>query len=103
MNCWIILFLLSCCGKNNGVMQTDMGCGYDCHAHHNHCDNSCIQPRMYEKDCNVRCDRDCDDYDHNHAHTHNDGCGCTGEDRVREKWMPYTECNDNDRRDCGCK
>ena len=103
MNCWIVLLLLCCCNRNN-CMQADYGCDCECHSHHNHSHNSCIQPGLYERSsCDVRRERDCDcdDYDHNHAH--NDSCGCAGDERVREKWMPYSECNDNDRRDCGCK
>lgn len=101
MNCWIILLLLSCCGNNNGVLTGNTGCG--CNGH-DHCHNSCIQPRMQERDtCNVRrereCDYDCDD----NSRGRNDGCPCAGEERIRERWIPYTECNDNDRKDCGCK
>jgi len=101
MNCWIILLLLCCCGKNNGTSTGNLGCECDCHECHNHCHNSCIQPRMWEKDsCNVRCERE-DDYDEC-GHNYNE-CGCASEERVREKWMPYKDYNDNDRRDCNCK
>lgn len=97
MNCWIILLLLCCSGKNNGISIGDNGCGCDCH---DNCHNSCIQPRMWEKDAyNVRRERNCDCDDHNH--THSDGCGCSDEERVRGKWMPYSECND--RNECDCK
>ncbi len=98
MNCWIILLLLCCCGNNNGTSAGNMGCGCDCHDHYH---NSCIQPRMWEKDncdCNVRREKDCDDYGHDY-----DNCGCADDDRVRDKWMPYKDYNDNDRRDCNCK
>lgn len=102
MNCWIILLLLCCYGKNNG-MQVDNGCGCTGHEHHNHhehCQNSCIQQRMSDRDSyNVKRERDYDCEEH----VHNDDCGCVGEDRSREKWMPYTECNDNARRDCNCR
>ena len=40
--------------------------------------------------------------EHEYHHDHDD-CGCSGEDRVRDKWMPYKDYNDNDRRDCNCK
>ena len=104
MNCWIILLLLCCSGKNNGASVGNTGCGCGCHEH-NHCNNSCIQPRMWERDscdCNVRRERDCDCDEHEYHHDHDD-CGCSGEDRVRDKWMPYKDYNDNDRRDCNCK
>lgn len=97
MNCWIVLLLLCCCGKNNGA-QADLGCGCVGHEHHNHhdyCHNSCIQPRMYEREC------DCEEV--KPIQPRNDGCGCGGEERGREKWMPYTECSDNERRDCNCR
>lgn len=98
MNCWIILLLLCCCGKNNGMVSNNVGCGCDCHEH-NH--NSCIQPRVWEKDtCNVRREAE---YDCNEAVSSREECGCMDNDRSRDKWMPYKEYNDNDRRDCNCK
>ncbi len=105
MNCWIILLLLCCCGKNNGTSVGNIGCGCDCHKHHEHCDNSCIQPRMWERetcDCNMRRDSECECGDYDHDDYNHDNCGCNVEERVREKWMPYKDYNDNDRRDCNC-
>ncbi|MBR6665080.1 MAG: hypothetical protein IKL22_05100 [Lachnospiraceae bacterium] len=102
MNCWIILLLLCCCGKNNSVAQTDLGC--DCHEHHNHCHSSCIQPRMQERDvCNIRREKEEDCEHEENSRSRNDGCSCAAEERVRERWMPYNDYNDNDRRECGCK
>ncbi len=100
MNCWIILLLLSCCGTNNGTQTGNIGGGCTCH---NHCQNSCIQPRMRENDtCCERNERERDDT-----------CPCTGSERVKEKWMPYTGCDENERREsresyrgernCDCK
>ncbi|MBR4083747.1 MAG: hypothetical protein IKK33_05640 [Lachnospiraceae bacterium] len=98
MNCWIILLLLCCCGKNNNVSANNIGCGCDCHEH---CDNHNTLPRMWEREsciCNARRERECDceDYDH-------DSCDCSDDERVREKWTPYKDYNDNDRRDCNCR
>ena len=98
MNCWIILLLLFCCGRNNGVQSANEGCGCECH---DHCHNSCIQPRMYEDACsNMRRERDCD-------------CDGTVNERMRDKWMPYSECDEDERREsresyrnersCDCK
>lgn len=100
MNCWIILLLLCCCGKNNGTLNSNMGCGC---TGNEHCDNSCIQPRVQEREaCNVKRERECDcECDDNRGR--NDGCSGAGEERNRERWMPYTEFNDNDRRECNCR
>lgn len=108
MNCWIILLLLCCFGNKNDT-QSSVGNDCDCHDHHNHhnhCHNSCIQPRMYEREtCDVNCEREneCNDYEQRYTHVYNDSCGCAEEERSREKWRPYAEYNDNERRDCGCK
>lgn len=79
---WIWIILLLCCCKNNGH-DNECGC-------HNHCDNSCIQPRserVYPRaPFAPDCDRDCDcgrDYDRERNRDYD--CGCRASELEKDR------------------